>query len=215
MTSQQRRISRMAQTLDAIAQGSVISQYRDGTEWVKLWKQSPLTLKGAAFDSSIEIHFWHDKHGGVGLQHYICYIVFWSHDFSVHVYKWEGFFLPLEWDLFASSFTAVSVGWKEMLVIVDSTCWPTLNDVEIIKFNECDWVSSSREKHLLLKMLIFCNWIEVEMSASETRRINGPKLSKVPLIVLLNVKIVSFSNWISAFFHFWHVEFGKLGSFLI
>lgn len=52
---------------------------------------------------------------------------------------------------------------KKWLCLLDTTCWPTLNDVEIIKFNECDWVSGNREKHLPLKMLIFCNWTEVEM----------------------------------------------------
>lgn len=167
---------------------------RAGTERVKLCKQWLVQLlKGASFDSSpsVEINFWHDKPGVVALQHYICYIVFCSLDFDVFVYKGEGFFPPLKWDLFAS-YLSQQRQWagKKCLCLLDSTCWPTLNDVEIIKFNERDWVSGNRAKHLPLKTLIFCNWIEVGMSASENSRINGPKLSKVPLTVLLNVTIV-------------------------
>lgn len=38
----------------------------------------------------------------------------------------------------------------------------------------------------------------MEVSASENSRVNGPESSKVPLIVLLNVKVVSFPNSVSA-----------------
>lgn len=178
---------------------------RTGTEYVKLCKQWSLHfLKGASFDSSpsVEIHFWQDKHRVVGLQHDICYFVFCDLDFNVHVYKGEGccFFLPTEMRFVRLlSFAAASVGWKEKkcLCLLDSTCWPTLNDVEIIKFNECDQVSGNRAKHLSFKTLIFCNWILVGMSASENSRINGPRSSKVPLIVL-SVRRVTFPNSISA-----------------
>ena len=137
--------------------------------------------------------------------------------FNVHVYKGEGvfffFFLLLTEMRFVRllSFTAASVSWKEKkcLCWLGSTCWPTLNDVEIIKFNECDQVSGNRAKHLPLKTLIFCNWILVGMSASENSRINGPRSSKVLLIVLLNVRIVTFPNLFQHNSLSWYIKVGK------
>ena len=72
--------------------------------------------------------FLADQHGVIGSQQYICYIVYCSLDFDVHVYKREELcFFCLFFLLFfffstevrfvcLLSFTAVSVNWKEMLV---------------------------------------------------------------------------------------------------
>lgn len=182
MTSQQHVISREALTLESM---SVLSHFpRAGLAQRRLGftNKALFNAEKAAFESllSIEMHFWHHEHGVVGLQLCICCIVFCSLDFSVHVYKWEGFFPPMKWDLCAS-YLLQKCQWagKKCLWLLDLMWWPTLNDVEITKCDECDWVSSNGEKYMLLKTLLFVSWTEVEMSASENRRINGPKSSKV------------------------------------
>lgn len=119
MTSQQHVISREAPTLESL---SVLSHFpRAGLAQRRLGftNKAFFNSEKAAFESplSIEMHFWHHERGVVGLQLYICCIVFCSLDFSVHVYKWEGFSPHEVRFVCLLSFTEVSVGWKEMLVV--------------------------------------------------------------------------------------------------
>lgn len=77
------------------------------------------------------------------------------------VFTKERVFFPLKWDLFAS-YHSQQCQWagKKCLCLLDLTCWCTLNDVEIIKLNECDRVSGYRAKHLPLKTLIFVTGLQ-------------------------------------------------------